>query len=484
MKTDTHGYLATSVKAASAEPYIYMVFTSADGLTTYNYSTDQLSNRVIAIEHHEELYNDYATVVLRTEPVGGSPIASLLGYWVEIGYGYVNGYTGEGDQYCKTPRLWVKSQQQISRPGVLISVLELEGMWAGLGEWLLRIGTEANFYRKEYTATTVYSIMADILDELGWTIDAVGTQDDSIISTYTPEFVASQTIESAAECMFRLISMTKGYLRPKTGLAFKFMYPQSSDSTDIAYKSVTDASYPTFYTYTERASLTLPNHILTFANAGVDGAWSDYKVGEDNTTAAASIAAYKNIYKITFAANIATEATADIRATVYAIRAAQEQVKGKMVAPHDCRLELLDRIVIIDTRLNNNYPADTLARVCGIVHIYDNSKGQYDMEVTLGGITTDWSGQTSYIQTTISGASREYQAMKQIDLRNRINELQGIAPTVEISPAPKMSIDWGSVVKMLKVPEAKEETAISKGVSGASELTKRIFRNTLGRILK
>ena len=54
-------------QAASNTPYYKLVFTSKDGGTTVDLSTDSATygNRILLIDHVEEPYNDFATIIFR-----------------------------------------------------------------------------------------------------------------------------------------------------------------------------------------------------------------------------------------------------------------------------------------------------------------------------------------------------------------------------------------------------------------------------------
>lgn len=119
------GALLAAQQSASRTPYVKMLFTSKDGLTTKDFSTDSVAfgNRVNATcTHHEEPYNEYAIIYLNDRD---SAIPDLRGYWTEIGYGI----TGD---YSSTSRLWVKHQRHTTMSGELTTVLELEGSNAEL----------------------------------------------------------------------------------------------------------------------------------------------------------------------------------------------------------------------------------------------------------------------------------------------------------------------------------------------------------------
>lgn len=398
MRTDASAALLTSIYAASSIPYINLVFTHHDA-STRNYSSDQVNRRILSIEHHEEMYYDWATIVLWTTTLADAPIPDFLGDWVEIGYGYENGEAGENTKYQTTPRLWVKSQQYISRPGVIISILELQGMWSFLREWLIRTaGTSTPYYTKEYAATdTVYALMVAVMAEAGITLNTF-VENDSITNTYSPIFTINNgPFEDAGSILYRLISMTKSYLRPLKTLQFEVKYPQAGDAVNENYVTIRSATEPTFYTYMERNNLLIPNHIYLFADAGTDRQWTSIISKEAPIGGtSAEITKYADIAYVALAAQITVDADAQTRADVYLLRAAAEETLGRMLAPHDCRLELLDKITITDSRLGVTYPASNLTRVGGIVHWYEPAKGIYNMEVLLGGMSTSWADIEGY----------------------------------------------------------------------------------------
>jgi len=337
-------------QAASNTPYYKLVFTSKDGNTTVDLSTDSATygNRILLIDHIEEPYDDYATIIFRNQD---RAIPSVKGYWIEIGYGYTTGagdeYLGDGTNEGAPPRLWVKHQQTISSGGKLWEVLELEGMWAKLREQPMRLGSPP-LYSKSYTTDTVYDIMVLILAELSMTLAALA-EDDGIIDSLQPQFdIDTQPFEYAAPLLYRLLNMTASYLKALDDLEFEIKYPQSGDSVDLTFYSG-QAHY--FYEYLERANVLVPNHFLVYGNQGVDGLWLDYLVSASpNGVDADEIAVYDEIYRIILAGSLTTQAQVNSRAAALLARAKFEQMAGRMYAPHDARVELYDRVQIHDTR--------------------------------------------------------------------------------------------------------------------------------------
>lgn len=334
-------------------PYIRQIFTSPSGSPTYNYSTSE--GRLRQIEHHEEAYNDYATIILRNED--GGVASDLTGYWVEVGYGHV---TGSGNEYSSTSRLWVKSQMELSAEGQKYTILDCGGMWDILRETLIRVGDPP--YYAHYTnpdtglttyqaGSTIYEIIAAILAEVSddtytFTLAALGDQDDGIINTYVPKFeVNVYPFEDALSLIRRLLEMTKCYLRVKAGLIFEVRYIQSGDSVDATFYS-DQAHY--FFEYLEKLNLIIPNHIILFANAGDDGQWTNIITAE--ASSATQIARYRDVVEIHTAESIDNQGDANTRVDAILTRRRAELLSGRMLAPHHSGLELYDRAEIQDAR--------------------------------------------------------------------------------------------------------------------------------------
>lgn len=340
------GTLLTAQNALSGTIYINLLFTSKDGNTTHDYSSDLKGRRILLIDHNEEAYGGArpaheAFIVLRNDD---RTIPALKGFWVEIGYGYV---TGSGNEHSQTARLWVKHQQDVSGQGKRVTILELEGMWANMIEKFVRIGNPP-FYRDEEGTLrniTVYAALVLIVAEAGMTLAAL-VEDDGIMGTYQPSPELNNIpFESAGALAYWLVSMTKSYLRSKQSLVFEVKYPQSTDAVDITYYS---DQAPFFNKYIERTNVLIPNDVIVFANEGADGLFTDLITGDalDQT----EIDAYDTIRQLIVAGKITTQSDANNRAASILARAKAEQLAGMMFAKHDCQLELYDRISIEDSR--------------------------------------------------------------------------------------------------------------------------------------
>lgn len=328
-----------AAQSAGGTPYIKLLFYDADDGLVANYSSEGAS--MAAIEHHEEAYNDYATIWIKNA-AGGVP--DLRGCWTEIGYGFV---TGAGNEYSSTARLWVKHQQEISAEGQKIVILELEGMWSVLNENTLYIGNPP-FFNPEYRTDTIYNLIDIILGQYGFTLAALGNQNDLIINDYTPEFqINAQPFERAGFVIYnRLLRMTRCYLRAKASKIFEIRYPRESDATDETYQS--DAVHY-FYEYVNRKNIMVPNHILVVANAGPDGMYTDYVIGEakDQT----EIDRYGwDVIQLELAPDLIKQIDAERRADALLSRVKGEAMSARLVVPHDCRTEICDKVTVVDNR--------------------------------------------------------------------------------------------------------------------------------------
>jgi len=338
-------YLAAQ-QAASKTPYFKLLFKH--NVSTVNLSTDgTYGNRILLIDHIEEPYNGYATIIFRNKD---RDIPQLKGYWVEIGYGYVTGagneYLGDGTNEPAPPRLWVKHQQTVSAGGKLWELLELEGMWVKLRETLIRLGNPP-LYTASYTTDTIYTIIGYILAEIdpAMTLAALA-EDDGIIGNLQPQFdINSQPFEYAASILYRLLNMTASYLRASDDLGWEIKYPQESDPADLTFYS---GQAPYFYEYIERRNVLLPNHIIVFGNEGEDGLWASYLSGEARNQS--EIDGYADVIRLVLSGSLTQQSDVDARAAALLARARFEQLAGRMVAPNDSRLELYDNIAIVDTK--------------------------------------------------------------------------------------------------------------------------------------
>lgn len=336
-------------EAASKTPYFKLLFHPTAGGDNVDLSSDSSAygNRIIYIDSVEEPYNDYATIIFRN---ADRDIPQLLGYWIEIGWGYETGagkeYLGDGTNEPAPPRLWVKHQQTISAGGKLWELLELEGMWTLLRETLIRVGSPP-YYTASYTTDTIYDIIGYVLGEVdpAMTLAALA-EDDGIIDDLQPQFdINAIPFEYADALIYRLLNMTASYLKPLDDLEWEIKYPQDDDAVDWTFYS-NEAPY--FYEYAERTNVLIPNHVYVFGNEGSDGLWTNYITGEAEDSD--EIDSYSDIIKVVTAGTLTVQADVDNRAAALLTRAKFEQLAGRLLAPHHGGVEMYDKLLIDDTR--------------------------------------------------------------------------------------------------------------------------------------
>ena len=203
------------------------------------------------------------------------------------------------------------------------------------------------WYRNEWTIKTPYGIMEEIIETgFTWILEALGTADDSIINTFLPVFTLNQLPwENATETLYRLIQMTKCYLRPKPSKTFKVVYPQTADVADHTYYSY-QAHY--FKEYTEKKNELVPNRIVVFANFDplVESTWAGKLTGDTGAYSGQYVEVIENF----IASSITNQTDVDNRAAAILTRIRSESLSAYLVVPHDASVELYDKVSIDDAR--------------------------------------------------------------------------------------------------------------------------------------
>lgn len=313
-------------------------------------------------------------------------------------------------EYVHHATLWVKSHQIISLQGERIYQIYAEGMWMRLREQKVLAGANiwkassayvlnqtigattpnghsykcttagtsgaseptwptssggtvtdgsvawtetgaATPYSNVFNAThTVYGLIELIIEgALGWTLTG-SPPDDSIMDTFSPVFSINEMgYENAAAILYRLIWMTKEFLRPRTSKTFQCVYPQTTDAVDETYYS--DKAH-WFTDYVEKSILLIPNSIVVLCNQDPSGEWNTdaYPLIVGTASDAAQIAKYAEIIQVFVAGSITTQADADLRAAAILSKLKSEILGGKLVIPHDARVELYDKVATQDNR--------------------------------------------------------------------------------------------------------------------------------------
>jgi len=349
--------LLTAQRLAARRPYILLEFVSYDDATTYTYSSDL--GRIKLIDHTESpfgqddagnLYGDKATIILANED---RTIPDMQGYRVSIGYGDI--LADDSNLSSQTPTLWVKHQQTVSAQGKLYEVIELEGMWLWLHEQLLRLGDPPLYQYDGFTdgVKTVYEIIQYIISQYpGWSLLPLAAS-DGIIDVYKPVFYVNQSpFESAAIILSALINMTKCYIRLKGWRILEIVYPLSTDTPDVTYDWENGPDY--WYQYMDRRNVVIPNQLLVFANNtkdGPGGGWNpDTMITGVLANDADSQAQYGVVTEVNLAPYITTQTDADNYASALLSQAQASNIKGKLILPHDARIELYDYVEVVDSR--------------------------------------------------------------------------------------------------------------------------------------
>ena len=330
--------LETAQKAASRTPYVGLIFRNpAGGYVDY-------TSRKKLVEHHEEPYNDYATIILDNSD---RAVVNLTGYHIQICY-------GDSGDCVQAARLWVKSQYNISMEGKLATVVTLEGAWSLMGEQLLRVGSPPLYNDQPYTTQTIYNLLRTLIETelaiatgFAFSLSSLADQDDGIINTFIPNFLLNQTKFDDFNTLIQvLMAMTHCYLRARTGLVFQIVYPQEDDAVDETYYSY-QAHF--FYEYAEQFNIVVPNHVIVFCNQQEEG-WVAELIITGEAEDSDQIARYMEVIGLFTAPTITNQTDATNRAEAIMSKQKAEILSGRLIIPHDCRVELYDRVAVYDTR--------------------------------------------------------------------------------------------------------------------------------------
>jgi hypothetical protein len=382
--------LESAQQLPNRNPYIQAYFVHGTDHPTYHNGKLPVVNGItspyhlLSVDHTESPYSTTATLYIHN-PTRDVP--DLRGYSVSMGYGDYTIPFSTAD-YAVTPLMWVKHQQTVTSAGQCYEVLQCEGIWEYLAEQLQVTIGSAPDYQTTWNATdTVYVIMDDILTAYSLGLETL-TVDDSIINTYKPIFtINTNPMEYADQIIRRLISMTKCYLRPTSINSFDVLYPQSGDTVQEAYNNAT-VTYP-YYEFQLVNSLLIPNSVVCIAKGDLDanGNFKGWTLGTMITSAEAvdsgEVSKYVKVQRVEFAPLITTQGDADLRAEAVLAKARSEMSAGKLIAPHDARVELYDKIGVTP-HTGSAFSIPSMVRVSSIRHYYKH--GTYLMEVSLGGV--------------------------------------------------------------------------------------------------
>ena len=382
------------------DPALRCIFTSKDGGTTHDYSFDPTvtTNKLLHVQQIEERGNDGG--VIRLQNNDRAVPADLTGYYVDLGWGH---NTASGIKWASavSPRMWVMSQHDISG-GLKLTQPHLYTDFAMAGVWGAVLNKQpilsksyplrdidCHRHDEEYWILslmnkTIYDVLKQLIQNelsaqtgLSFTLDALGTQDDGQISTVIPfptELTDSirlinadspSSFQTYGDLIRSLMELTKCIIIPRAGLAFKIVYPQSSDTVDETYYS-SDADGHPFYEVENRRLNMVPNHIEiyggldeTYGIPTVSGHWFDTD-HYSGWVSPAETATYDGPFMPVVASGgtdnplwetgMDTEAECIVRAAQLGWQLKDQRLGTRVLIPMDARVELGDRVKIIDTR--------------------------------------------------------------------------------------------------------------------------------------
>lgn len=332
--------LETAQQETTRTPYVSIVF---NGVTDY-------SSRLLRIEFTEtpygaDLADINAGIILLNDY--DRAVTDLRGQYLDIVIGLETTAGNEGVTY---PRMWVKSQVWHSSPTGLYSTVYLMDMWEYLGHQEFVGEGSPPYLGTVYNRTdTPYEIMTSMLSDNGITLSLITA--DSIINDFRPYLeINNQPFEDYRSIVYRLIMMTMSYIRMTESMTAEVVYPQEEDEVDRSYYS-----YQMFYFYRFADTLNelIPNHVIVYCNdTGVDSenltVWPNLITGE--ATNPTAIARFTDVTKHYLEATITNQTDANARAAAILTRWQAELQPCFMVIPHDCALELYDKVAVYDSR--------------------------------------------------------------------------------------------------------------------------------------
>ena len=190
------------------QPAVRCIFTPSGtvtaGTATYDYSFNPTlnTNRMVQIEQREVIGDDGGTIILNN--YDHTIPDDLTGYYIDIGWGMQTASSimwDAGTAGAVAPRVWVMQQSEVSggtkgSQPQLYKVYELGGVWnAVLNQQPVRIGVSPTYQDENGVLAdmTIYSVLEYLIETaltaqtgMSFTLDALGTQDDGLISSIKP----------------------------------------------------------------------------------------------------------------------------------------------------------------------------------------------------------------------------------------------------------------------------------------------------------
>ncbi len=309
------------------------------------------TSRIISYEYHLEPYRSRCVMALaNSDRVMDS--TTLQGKTMTLSVGY-------GTDVEALPTLFVKNWSIISLQGRLVYVIEAEGTWNKLREFNFITTSVAPYFNIPFTSIlTVMELIELALNEAGSTLTPDSSTLDGIINSFKPVVTINPIeFESPAAIIYRMLGMTKCYLRDDGGNNFTIIFPQTSDAAVLTYTDPKE--------YVEKTNLLIPNHIVVFANKSPlpdeDGKYwnvlpdfpliTGHARDSDQFTGDVYSGNYDEIIEYHIAPFITTESDTTNRAEAILSRYKSETLAGRLVLPFcDPQPELFDKIDISDSR--------------------------------------------------------------------------------------------------------------------------------------
>jgi len=365
---------------------------SSDYEATYDYSfdptvtTNRMLDLVWEIRPYGKLEGLSATIILRNED---HAVPDITGYYVDLNFGL---NTSSGLKYANTPwpRLWVYSYDSISAQGQKYVQLELVDIWQLMGMtdsngmpcFPAIFGSAPHFQADDgdlvpgslFTGLTIWEILDWVKDYLttvtGYTfdLDAVGDQDDGIISATVP--VDAETSESIiypnrneafqtltsffadimqhTNCRLRDVGNSAG----DGVLHFKVIYPQEDDPVNEQYSS--DGSEGlVFFEAHDKKTLLIPNLVRVYGGEQDDGTFSydgDDYAEEDFETPPTYNGRLFKMPAYFKGEGLGSDAACTSLAATIRNNAQSQTQSGRITIPFDPRVELFDKVSAKDNR--------------------------------------------------------------------------------------------------------------------------------------
>jgi len=362
-----HADLLTAQRADILDPKISLAFTH--GVDEENYNEDVI---VSIPEHHEELYDHHAEIVLDNS-AGTFTEKNYKGWKVQIKYGLV---TASGNRWSTCAPLWVTVPRLDSTPGSLRCSLTL----VGIPNLLAEDKASDNYLPEEDDTKTVQTLIREIAGDSGVTIlpcfnhcthyDVVFDSTDSLIGTYKPKdgfriFVNGSRLAA----LRRLIDYTKCVMRFEADGKIHVLQPTiSGESYDYEY---TIGSGHEFFSKAYQKALVIPNYVVVKSLADDDPQYSGF-AKDDESAAALEIREYK-------ATRLESDAQganmADALLSKYQLHAEM----GAADALMNCGAEVMDYVKVTDSR-EEDY---RIGNIGSLTRWY--GEGEYHIRFSFGG---------------------------------------------------------------------------------------------------